>query len=645
MVPVRSLLGLGAIPKHRASAVAWLKREGCTIAQLRGNGGLFDATDPACLPDPERRAWVEREVSRRGLEPGSYDEAAHQRLSDASPKMRAKAERMAQIARFIVARLGAGLTRGEVYDAVRERFGGDNTSTASLDRIRKRIEGVEPVNFAPALLDDYHVEGRPPGPTWDDAWFYGLRLIAEAAPEWPLDACYDRLEATRADMGWHLPSRAAFHRRWATLTEVEKYTLRHGEAKARKRFSQPTLRDRDDLFANDIWSLDGRVLDDWALVDDGKPCRPVELRLVDVASGMVLASRICRSENAVDTVSLILEAVRRWGLPREIYTDNGRAFAGFIVAGGSLFKFRKRSGRADHWEPPGVCHLLGINVRFAKPENGRTKIVERSFRDTSRRIDQAPELAGAHAGSRIDRKPDGQIKPAPLSLLEEVFGRELAYHNSRKRRGGFAKGRSFEDVYLDSMTGQARRLATERQLYLASLIYKPASVDRNGRVKVEGWTYGGPETQQELMKFFDVEGGKAREQILVGIDPTDQSAPAIAYNREGRLIAENIMPVIAGAYMSQEGKRNSKRYEAAARTMVRQAGELRRKADEAMVAKASAAYAKATPKPKGLPEQTVLQPRFNAPLNDHPAPEKTGATEEMWANFDRYVGMPAKASP
>lgn len=632
MLRVTDIVGLPGVPSTNRGARGWLKSKNVPLRE-QTNYFTFALSD---LPSEVQRALLEREAEREGLELGERDEDAHARFAEATPKMQVKAERLAQIARFIVARRGLGIPNREIFEAARARFGAEDTSDRSCYRILKDIKGVAVANFAPALLDPYNMDGRPCGPSWDDAWYFALAEIKAAGPEWPLDAAYDNIVASAPKMGWHVPCRSTFNARWQALSEVERFTLRHGEEAARKRFRQSVLRDRDDLPANDIWSLDGRTLDVWAMDEDGNAYRPVELRLVDVASGFVLGSRLCKSENAVDTVALIVGCVRQWGKPKEIYTDNGRAFASFIVAGGATFKFRGKKDRKPEWEPPGACKVLGINIRFAKPENGRTKLVERSFRETSRRIDQAPEFAGAHAGSRIDRKPAGKIVPLALEAIEEVSAREVAYHNARKRRGGFAKGRSFEAVYLDSMAGQIKRVASERELYEASLIYKPVSVNHEGRFTVNGWTYGHPETMVALLRFYDVARGKAREPIMVGIDPNDHSAPAVAYDRNGNPIAKDIRPVIPGAYMSQEGKRDHDRYTKAANDLAKQAGELGRKASAAAVAKGRAAYAKNTPTAPVTTPSTVVQPQFNGALKAKPKPEADAVPAEYIANMDRW---------
>ena len=108
LVAVRSILGLGAIPIHRGSAVEWLDRHGCAIVKIDGNGGKRNAVSLSDLPPEARRAVIERDVATSGLPAGEYDDDAHKTLAAATPAMRDEAERKASIARVLVT-MGKGL--------------------------------------------------------------------------------------------------------------------------------------------------------------------------------------------------------------------------------------------------------------------------------------------------------------------------------------------------------------------------------------------------------------------------------------------------------------------------------------------------------------------------------------------------------
>lgn len=633
MLSVSEITGLQGVPGTNRGVRDWLKRLAVPLVE-DGNRFTFALSD---LPAPVRVAFLDREAAEFGLDPGQYDEAAHARLEDATPRTRARAEADARLVTFIKARVQAGLSQEDAFKAARAKFGAKGTSRATLLRNMKAVKGVDPANFAPALLTDHCRVGGRKGPAAGEspeAWAYFLKLIEDAHEEWPLAAAYDRVERIKAQMGWHWPSRATIYNRWNALPQSTKLTLRHGAEKALKLIRQPVIRDRRTIAPMHIWSLDGQVRNVKVTFEDGTEGRPIELRLVDVGSGRIVSWRLCKTENAIETAALIIDAVRRHGAPKFIYTDNSKAFASHLVAGGAKFKFRKRKDGPRGLEPPGVCQSLGIEVLFAKPRNGQTKYVERTFAETQARIDAGPEFKGAHTGSNTLRKPDGKATAIPLALLIEVTERELAHHNAMTRRGGFAKGRSFNRVFLDGTKDAPSRMPTERQFYRASLAYKPVSVDRNGRFEVEGWIYGGPDTRDALVAWH----GKG--QILAGINPHDFEAPAVAYDPDGHRIADDIEAVVPGEYRSMKGLQAYKRHEKAAQREIRKAKAHNALAGAALLEKARQAQAAATPTEPDRPRSKVVQPPFGGPLTDTPRRPESAIKPEHKAALAEFTGIP-----
>ncbi|RVT83346.1 hypothetical protein DXV76_13965 [Rhodobacteraceae bacterium CCMM004] len=147
--------------------------------------------------------------------------------------------------------------------------------------------------------------------------------------------------------------------------------------------------------------------------------------------------------------------------------------------------------------------------------------------------------------------------------MEAVLRREIARHNDETgRRSDGAGGRSYRQVFEDGLDRRVIRKATTRHLARAGLIYKPATVDRHGRVQLDTWTYGDPGSQEALLRHR----GK---RILVGRNPDDFSVPAVAYDEDGRLIWDRIEPVIAGDYESADGIRTATRNRKAVRDAAR----------------------------------------------------------------------------
>jgi hypothetical protein len=157
------------------------------------------------LPEAVRLAYVERECARGGLPAGAYDDAAHARLMAATPGMRARAERRAELARALAVAKAQGLSRRARFALVRKRFGAAGTSRASLERIERAVAGVDPINRAPALLEEQQT-GRPPVPMSAEAWAMFLKLTGRAKGTWPPRAAWRDVRDVAPAKGWDWPS-------------------------------------------------------------------------------------------------------------------------------------------------------------------------------------------------------------------------------------------------------------------------------------------------------------------------------------------------------------------------------------------------------------------------------------------------------
>lgn len=633
LVPLNSLLGLLDIPSHRTSAKRWLIRAEVPVSVMEGDGRRPEAVDLSDLPEEVQHAWTEREIARAGLEPGAWDAEAQERFLDATPAMRSAALRRAEVARFLVTRRGQ-MRWGQLVHAAQDRFGPKGTSEASLIRILQQIEGVAPINFAAALVHDYARDGGRKAAMSAEAWSFFLTTLRDAGPQFPLRQAWRDVRDVARKQGWAWPSLPTVFRRWDALDPAQKLHARHGHEAAAKALSMPARRDKTTLGALQIVSLDGRMQDFWVDFGDGKAARPVMLALVDVATNFILGYELTSTENAVSTSRLIRRVSHEHGIPDRLYTDNGSAFAGHLVAGGNVHKWRGKGGDKPGAKPLGVCQHLGIDVTFAIPKNAQAKIVERSFAALSRVIDDRPEFKGAHAGHAPGASPDTKVQAIPMAVAEAVVAREVARHNSEAGRASQgAKGRSYVAHFRALLAERTVRRPTPEQLYYAALIYTPAAVDRHGRVTVETWTYGGPATQAQLLPWH----GNGR--ILVGRDPDDFEAPAVAFDADGRLICKGIEPVKAGVYDSVEGAREAARNRKAARVAVAQAAEANGYLDDADFAAALSALGSADDPQPPEPEK-VVGARFGAPLQPkRKAMPQSVLTEEMMEEFDRVNGI------
>ncbi len=326
MIAVRSLLGIGGIPADRTSAGQWLQRRGIKVQKSDATCRSPDQVALSDLPPPVRLAFTERQIAAAGLTQGTYDDDAHARLMAAPASMKAAAERAAAIARYMVPRRGA-VQWADLVAQVRAAFGAKGCSEATLRRILDGVAGVDPINFAPALLTD-HKGKTARAEMSDEAWSFFMTTIRDAAPEFPLISAWRDVRDVAPAMGWQWPSYPTVFRRWQSLPVAQQLHARVGQAEAVKRMAQPAMRDKTTILPLEWVSLDGRTLDFWAENGDGKAKRYTVIALVDCATSYVLDWELSESENAHATVRLIKRTCETYGIFDRLYPDNGAAFDG-----------------------------------------------------------------------------------------------------------------------------------------------------------------------------------------------------------------------------------------------------------------------------------------------------------------------------
>lgn len=617
---VLDIQGLSGMPGTGPGVRKWLANHGVGT-ERNGKRFQFRLED---LPEDVRRAYLIKHIDGLDLDPGTYDDKAHAVFLEASPARRARAERKAEVARFLVA-LPVGTKWPERLRLVQAKFGVKGHSKPNLKTLLTRLKGVDPINFAPALLDG-HEAGRPQTDIHPKAWSLFLTLIRDAAPEWPLVAAWRDVNEITPKMGWGaVPSYQTFWRRWKALPKAQQLQARLGTGEARKLLTQPIMRDKTSISPLEWVSLDGRTKDFWVDTGDGRSVRQTFIALVDVASNFILGWELVASENAADTVRLIRRVCEQYGIFDRLYPDNGRAFTGLDVSGDAPHRFRN-SGKSKHEiRSPGICKIMGIKLHFALPSGpdhvgGKAKMAERVFATLSRSLDDRPEFKGAHAGHKPGASPNKDVTPIPREEALQIIKREVQRYNAQTgRRSQGANGRSYEQVFRDGLAERIVRKPTARQLYLAGLIYKPVAVDRFGRVQVHGWTYGGASTQEALLPFHGT--GK---RVLLGRDPDDFAAPALAFDEDGNLICEGIEPVEAGAYGSVQGIRQADRNRKAARAAVTAGTEASDYLADAELTAALAAL-NGLQRPAPDTKKGVVRGQFKSPIKASKQPKPMGS--------------------
>lgn len=149
------------------------------------------------------------------------------------------------------------------------------------------------------------------------------------------------------------------------------------------------------LEVGDVLVADGNVLD-FQVIDPfkGKPCRATLVVYMDWKSWDIAGYEIMLTENTQCIASALRNAIIKLGkTPKICYQDNGRAFRGTFFTGSNSF---------EECGFYGLFGKLGITPVFAKPYNGRAKIVERFFKEFT---ESFSKMMNSYVGNSIDNKP------------------------------------------------------------------------------------------------------------------------------------------------------------------------------------------------------------------------------------------------
>ncbi len=187
-------------------------------------------------------------------------------------------------------------------------------------------------------------------------------------------------------------------RRW--LKDYERYNAgviclaRDGQKAYQDHYGPYITRDASLLKVGQCLVADGKVLNFTILhPDTGRPCRMILLVFFDWASRYPVGWQIMPTENQVSILAAFRNAVETLGrYPDSVYLDNGRAFKSKLFT----------ETNPDFEEMRGLYARVGTATMFAKPYNGRSKVVERFFLTIQSQLEF---MMPSYCGDSIDTKP------------------------------------------------------------------------------------------------------------------------------------------------------------------------------------------------------------------------------------------------
>ncbi len=171
-----------------------------------------------------------------------------------------------------------------------------------------------------------------------------------------------------------LPSRTTFERAVRAIPLSYIKFFRYGEKQFIGECAPYIKRIYEDLESNDIWVADNHTFD--VMVErDGAPVRVYLTAFMDVRSRKMVGWCITDALSSDATIYALKKGCEEYGLPKALYTDNGREFL-FHDLGGNGFRKKRKDGEL---KLPSILDDLGIQFQTALPRNARAKGIERAF--------------------------------------------------------------------------------------------------------------------------------------------------------------------------------------------------------------------------------------------------------------------------
>lgn len=254
------------------------------------------------------------------------------------------------------------------------------------------------------------------------------------------------------------------------------------------------IRDWDRVRPGQCYFADTRTMDQWIRVPDGKGGweaeRPDVTFIMDAASWYCVGFDTTGGSANSDMIrNVFARACVEHGRPEIFYVDNGKDYnkQGFTTP----VEIEKKQ----------LCIIksLGIKLVNSKPYMGRSKTVERRFKEDAQNFDKRqPSYCGnapgdAPDGAELYTKPENVMLLPTLGQFNEMFEKEIEKFHHRPM-GGHLKGKTPHEAF-NSPDRLRRAPMSNQELYLALLMPEPQvrQVNHGGCVNVNRIRYYAPE--------------------------------------------------------------------------------------------------------------------------------------------------------
>lgn len=287
-----------------------------------------------------------------------------------------------------------------------------------------------------------------------------------------------------------IPSYCTFTRHIKSdVAEAIKILGREGEKAFDDRAAPYIRRTYDNMRSNEYWVGDNHTFDVLVQGENGKMHRLYLTAFFDARSGIFTGCYVTTAPSSQSTIVALRRGIMKYGIPDNLYLDNGREFLTFDL-GGLGHRAKKND---DRFDPKPIFDRLGINMVNALVRNAKAKIIERRFLDIKNGLSR---LFSTYTGGTVVEKPeilkkilkDGKNLPTDEELTRVCSELIENYFNYEPYNGAVEAdhGKRKIEVYHEHLI--TKRVALEEDLNLMLLRSTRAQkVTRRGvHLKING---------------------------------------------------------------------------------------------------------------------------------------------------------------
>lgn len=327
----------------------------------------------------------------------------------------------------------------------------------------------------------------------------------------------------------NIPSERSFRRQAEKLPQAVIALMRYGEKAFTDKYIPYIERLYDDLQANDVWIADNHTFDFITYCENNaqKTHRMYLTAFLDAKSGVLVGWNLTEQPDSHSTLLALRHAIKRFGVPKSVYFDNGSEFLTHDI-GGRGHRTRKTWNADDI--PPTILQLLDITMHNAIVRNAKAKPIERTFGTLKNHISRVIET---FCGGTIIERPeslkyklkygivpeDDQIRAALEVLIDDDFN--VSEYGGKERK---YKGMSRIDVWNESIKYTKFRDAKDEDLsLLLARTTRYQKIKRNGvYIELAG---------EKLWYSADDSWKYQGEEVYVRYDPANYQTVRI-YDKE-----------------------------------------------------------------------------------------------------------------